>query len=458
MKILKFGGTSVGTPESIRKVIEIVRAAAADESCVVVVSAFTKVTDKLIDVCEASALGGDYQASLQELERRHVEAVSELISFADQSSLVAEVKASCNELADILRGLSLLGELTPRARDLVMSFGERLSATVIAAALKGGGLPATLLDARECIKTDSQYGHAQVLFAETVSLVRRYFHERRSVTVVTGFIASTIDGHTTTLGRGGSDYTASILGAALDASAIEIWTDVDGVMTADPRIVPQARRIRKTTYEETMELSYFGAKVIYYPTIIPAREHHIPLVIKNTFNPDALGTNIGDEPSSDHSPVTAITSVAPIVLLQIKGVGLIGTKGMARRVFGALADATINVILISQASSEYSICIAIAAHEKDHALATLASEFELEIIQKRIDPICAENESAIIAVVGARMRETPGTVGRVFSAVGSRKINVRAIAQGSSELNISFVVSESDKEEAIRAIHDEFFV
>lgn len=458
MKICKFGGTSVGTSESIKKVIEIVRDAETRESCAVVVSAFTKVTDQLIALCETSARGDEYQGSLQELERRHFEAVRELISLTDQSALLARVKVLCNELADILRGLSLLGELTPRAKDLVMSFGERLSATVIVAALNGSGCLAVLLDARECIKTDTDYGHAHVLVGETHRHVQSYFSEKRPLTVVTGFIASTLDGHTTTLGRGGSDYTASILGAALDASCVEIWTDVDGIMSADPRIVPQARYVTQMTYEEAMELSFFGAKVLYYPTVTPAREHHIPLLIKNTFNPDALGTLIADQEQSQPVPVTAITSMSAIALLQVRGTGLVGATGMARRVFEALSNKGVNIILISQGSSQYSICVAIRSCDAQDAVAGIEESFELEIERKKIEPLHIEDGSAIIAVVGVQMRERAGTAGRIFSAVGKRNINIRAIAQGSSELNISFVVAEDDKEEAIRAIHEEFFV
>lgn len=458
MKILKFGGTSVGTPESIKKVIEIVRDAATGESRAVVVSAFTKVTDQLIALCEASARGDEYQGSLQELERRHFEVGRELISPIDQSTTLAQVKALCNELVDILHGLSLLGELTPRARDLVMSFGERLSATIIAAALNGSGCPATLLDARECIKTDADYGHAHVLITETSRHVQNFFSENQPLTVVTGFIASTVDGHTTTLGRGGSDYTASILGAALDASVVEIWTDVDGIMSADPSIVPNARYVTQMTYEEAMELSFFGAKVLYYPTVTPARERHIPLLIKNTFNPDAPGTLIVNQEQSQSVPVTAITSTGEIALLQVRGSGLIGTTGMARRVFEALSAKGVNIILISQGSSQYSICIAIRTRDASASVAGIEESFELEIERKRIERPHVENANAIIAVVGIHMRENPGIAGRIFSAVGRRNINIRAIAQGSSELNISFVVAEDDKEEAIRAIHEEFFV
>lgn len=457
MIVKKFGGTSVGSSENIKKVITIIQRTHADERCIVVVSAFTGVTDQLLSLCRVAVSKESYEQSLSEFENRHLDVVRELISVAEQPRLRAQLNELFSDLSNILRGISLIGECSDATRDAAVSFGERLSATCIAAALNDSGLPAHALDTRLVVRTDAAFGNAHVDFDATYDLIRAYVQQHDGLIVATGFIAATADGRTTTLGRGGSDYTASLLGAALRASAIEIWTDVDGVMTADPRKVPAARVVDQMTYEEAMELSYFGAKVIYYPTIIPARAHHIPLLIKNTFAPDDPGTRLSNEQSSAHVLVSAITSLSPIVLLQVKGIGLIGSRGMASRVFDSLARANVNIILISQASSEYSICIGITAEEKKQACAALNNEFEYEMSKKLIEPIVAENESAIVAVVGAGMRQTPGIAGRVFSAVGKHGISVRAIAQGSSELNISLVVPEKDKDEALRAIHDEFF-
>ncbi|MEK7122333.1 MAG: aspartate kinase [Patescibacteria group bacterium] len=457
MIILKFGGTSVGSPENIKRVIDIVRRAQEKESCVVVVSAFTKVTDQLILLSRAAVRKESYDDSLGLLSLRHLDAVRALIPVQAQPQLLARMKELLNELSDVLRGIVLIGECSPATHDVVVSFGERLSSLCIAHVLTSAGVESEQLDTRSVVRTDATYGNARVDLDATYGLVRAFFSTVHPLIVATGFIGSTYDGRTTTLGRGGSDYTASLFGAALSASRIEIWTDVDGVMTSDPRKVSDARIVSQMTYEEAMELSYFGAKVIYYPTMIPARDYHIPIIIKNTFNPSAPGTVISHTQNEDHPPVTAITSVSPVVLLQVKGVGLIGERGMAGRTFGALARASVNAILISQASSEYSICVAIAAADRERASDALNTEFELEMIQKRVEPVAAENESAIIAVVGECMREMPGTAGRIFSAVGNAGVNVRAIAQGSSELNISLVVPESGKDKAILAIHNEFF-
>ncbi len=457
MKILKFGGTSVGSPESIKKVIEIVRAAHSQEPCVVVVSAFTKVTDQLIVLALAAVQRSDYSVLLSELEARHFEAVRSLVTVQEQPALVARMKELCNELADVLKGVSLVGELTLQTKDLIMSFGERLSATCISAAFSSTGILADFLDTRPIVKTDSHFGSAGIVYDETYENIKAYFNHERPLMIVTGFIGSTSDGHTTTLGRGGSDLTASLFGAALDVSVIEIWTDVDGVLTADPSVVEGARHVTHMTYEEAMELSYFGAKVIYYPTIYPAFKKNIPLVIKNTFKPDAPGTVISQSENVSPLPVTGITSMGSVALVRIQGVGLVGVAGTARRVFQVLGGANINVILISQASSEYSICVAIDSATKEKAREVLNNEFAFEIQKNVVEPVVVENTNAVISVIGVHMRKSAGTAGRIFSAIGREGINIAAIAQGSSELNISFVVDENNRNNALRAVHNEFF-
>lgn len=457
MKVLKFGGTSVGSTESIKKVLEIIRSSSSDERCVIVVSAFTKVTDQLIELAEHAEKKEEYQRMLSDCEVRHLDAVRSLVSIQEQSRVLAQVKQLINELGDVLRGITLVSEVTAKTKDSVMSFGERLSACIIASALESAGVPSLYLDTRTVIKTDDSFGSARVRHNETDSAIQDYTAKNNSVIVATGFIGSTENGETTTLGRGGSDYTASLFGAALNASVIEIWTDVDGVLTADPRTITGVQIVSQMTYEEAMELSYFGAKVIYYPTMRPALGKNIPILIKNTFNPKAAGTRICATENPLNFPVTSITSVSNCALVRIEGIGFVGVAGMAHRVFHALGGASINVILISQASSQYSICIAIDSEVKEKAWQVLHAEFALEIAEKKIEPVIIEHATAIIAVVGAHMRHTPGVAGRIFSAVGSAGINITALVQGSSELNISLAVEDSDKDRAIQAIHDEFF-
>jgi len=457
VKILKFGGTSVGSPENIKKVIEIVRTSCENDTCIVVVSAFTKVTDRLIAIAQTAAQRNEYTQSLTELEARHFEAVRSLVSVQAQPSQIADMRCLCNELEDVLKGIFLTGELTLRTQDLVLSFGERLSAMCVAAGLTSDGLQANMVDARSFVRTDARFGSANVLHDKTYACMQAGDFFAGSVAVVTGFIGSTEDGHTTTLGRGGSDLTASLLGVALAADCVEIWTDVDGILTADPRIVPDAKCVDRITYEEAMELSYFGAKVIYHPTLLPVRDAHVPILIKNTFNPSAPGTLIGDNGCADHLPIVGISSVCNGAVLRIQGVGLVNVAGTARRVFKALGKESINVILISQASSEYSICLLIDAQARERAQAVLNEEFALEIGRQSVDPVIAEDNSAVIAVIGSQMHHTPGTAGRVFDAVGRAGVNIKAIAQGSSEINISFVVTGEDCDHAIRAVHNEFF-
>jgi aspartokinase/homoserine dehydrogenase 1 len=458
MRVLKFGGSSLGSPEAIRAADQVIRRTQAQPGgIVVVVSAFQDVTDQLIAVARRAARGEEYRALVGELEARHLAAGRALLPIQAQSPLLAQVKLHINELADLLQGVTLTGELTPRVQDAVMSLGERLSAQITAAHLTAGGIAAEPLDMRPLVRTDAHFGAAHVNREVTYHLVQEHFATHTALQIATGFIGSTAQGDTTTLGRGGSDYTAALLGAALDADEIEIWTDVDGVLTADPRTVADAFTLDTLTYEEAMELAHFGAKVIYPPTIQPALLRKIPLRIKNTFRPDAAGTLIAERRAPSAYLITGLTSISSVALLLVRGSGMIGAAGTAMRLFGALARHQISVILITQASSEHTICVAVDPAVARDAQARIEEEFALELQAGQLEPVAARADCAIIAAVGEGMRERPGIAGTLFSALGQRRINVVAIAQGSSELNISVVVARRDEAAALRAVHDAFY-
>jgi aspartokinase/aspartate-semialdehyde dehydrogenase len=369
-----------------------------------------------------------------EIRKRHHEATDDLVSNDETEQLVSSIDEIIDELEKVLHGASLVGECTPRTLDAVLSCGERLSARLVAAALRRGGTLAEFCDARHLIATD-----------------------REATQVVTGFIASDDRGETTTLGRGGSDYTAALIGAALSADCVEIWTDVDGVMSADPRLVSDAFSLPALSYDELMELSHFGAKVVYPPTLHPARIHSIPIVIRNTFNPEFEGTRVMEKVHGNGHQVRGISSINDVALLRLEGDGMVGIPGIAQRLFGVLAKRNISIILISQASSEHSICFAVDPGSVDEARQQVDSEFDLERGAGLVDPVVVETGLSVIAVVGEAMCRIPGIAGKVFSVLGNNGVNVRAIAQGSSELNISLVVDRRDQSSAVMAIHDAFF-
>jgi len=460
MKILKFGGSSIASVERIINVIEIVKAALKKETKIAVIfSAYQSVTDNLI---MASHLASDgnvlYLDILKELENKHIAIAKELISVSKQSGAIANIKYQLNQLDDILHGVFLIKELSPKTLDFILSFGERLSAYSISESLNERKISNNYLDARSIIKTDAQFGNAHVLFDITNKNIKKYFAETKKLQIVTGFIASTFENETTTLGRGGSDFTAAILGAALNTKEIEIWTDVDGVLTADPKKVKNAFSINHLTFDEAMELSHFGAKVIYPPTMQPAQAKGIPIRIKNTFNPGAAGTLIRKKNIASDYLIKGISSIDEISLVLVEGSGMVGVAGIAERIFSALAANKINVILITQASSEHSICLAISPRDNKKAKEAIEQEFKLELLENQISEVKVENDFAIIAIVGENMRKTPGISGRVFQALGKNGINIAAIAQGSSELNISVVISKKDEAKALNALHDVFFL
>ncbi len=459
MKVLKFGGSSVANPERIKSVIDILLAYIEKEKIAVVFSAFGGVTDSLIQL-STMVLAGDvgYKVQLEQLEKRHLEAVRELVDIQKQSSVIAQVKFTINELEDILHGIFLVKERTLRSLDYIMSFGERLSAYVIAEAINGRNIKSEFLDSRTIVRTDNNFGYAKIDFKKTNELIQEYFIRHTNLQVITGFIGSSASGETTTIGRSGSDYTAAIFAAALDATSLEIWTDVDGMMTADPRKVKKAFTVKEMTYEEAMELSHFGAKVIFPATMQPAMEKKIPISIKNTFNPTFPGSVISANANGKLLIIKGVSSMGNISLFNVQGSGLQGVVGVSMRLFGTLAKEKINVILISQASSEHSICFAIETSFSTQAKAAIEKEFHYEILNGEMDPIAVENDLTIVAIVGEGMKHNPGTSGRMFNALGRSGINVHAIAQGSSELNISVVIRQADTSKALNVLHEAFFL
>ena len=459
MQILKFGGTSVGSVESIRQVIQIIEQHRRDGNQIAVVfSAMGGVTNQLIEIGRMATSGEtDYMELVRRIEDRHFAVVKALLPVKEQSKVFAHVRGIINELEDLLRGVSLIRELTLRTHDLITSFGERLSTAVITECVRSTGIPAQFLDARQLIKTDAQFGQAEVNYTLTNQLIQDYFAKNTDTQLITGFIGSTEKNETTTLGRGGSDYTASIVGAALNATVIDIWTDVDGMMTADPRKVPNAFNIPTITYAEAMELSHFGAKVIYPPSLQPAFARNIPIRVLNTFNIDHEGTVVSRTADRRQYTITGISSIDDIALINVQGSGMIGVAGVSAKLFGILATHKISVVLISQASSEHSICFAIDPRGAENVKTILDAEFAPEIDHGHIDKIAIERDLSVIATVGEGMRKSSGIAGKLFSVLGKNGVNIVAVAQGSSEINISVVINKNNLSKALNALHNTFF-
>ena len=458
--VMKFGGTSVGDGERIAHVANLIADAVQQEDQVVaVVSAMSGVTDALIRAARTAAEGDDttFRRVKTDLLVRHLIAVDQAVK--NGASLRDEITAELENLEQLCHSIYVLGECTPRALDMVSSLGERFTARILAATLSHQGIQAEAVDATEIIVTDDNFGAANPLMEPTCQRTRERLMpllEAGVTPVVTGFIGATETGITTTLGRGGSDYTAALVGRCLDADAVWIWTDVDGVMTADPRIVPDARTLPEISYSEAAELSYFGAKVLHPKTIRPAIERGIPLRIKNTFNPDGPDTLITQEATKDRRPVKAVTAIRGLSMVTVAGRGMLGVPGVAAKVFSAVAQEGISVLMISQSSSEQSICFVVEERSSAQAVAALERAFERELARQDIDRIWANDHMVIIAVVGATVRTTPGIAAKVFGALGRNGVNVISIAQGSSEHNLSLVVADEDADAAVRHIHAEF--
>ncbi len=459
MQVLKFGGSSVANAENINKVVNIVKGKIETDTTIVVVSAFGGITDLLLQCSHLAASGDEnYKEKLVVAEHRHLHAVKELLPITEQSGLLSKIKTYCNEIEDICNGIFLLRELSERTKDRIVSYGEILSSTIIGAKMKSKLGECEWKDSREIIITDSNFGNAVVDFLITDKKIMGYFSSSTSrLFILPGFISADTKGTNTTLGRGGSDYTAAILAAALKADALEIWTDVSGMMTADPRLVSNVKMIPQISYQEAMELSHFGAKVIYPPTIQPVLSKGIPTWIKNTFAPDDYGTLIQKDGSQNDTSIRGISSINKIALLSLEGSGMVGIPGFSKRLFEVLASNKINVILITQSSSEHSICVGIDEANADFARKLIDEAFAYEIATKKVDPLIVEKDLAIIAVVGDNMRSHPGISGKMFGNLGRNGVNVRAISQGSSERNISAVISLHDVKKAINVLHEEFF-
>lgn len=458
MKVLKFGGTSIKTAERIQNVGEIIRSKSAADEVFVVVSAFGGITDLLNETAEAAVRNSRaYKRSLQVIKETHYTIVDTLFQGAVHAETMRVVNKHFARLSEILHGISLVKDLAPKTINQILSYGERLSASIISAYLSSIGLPAEYLDSRDVVRTDSMYSAANVNFRKTNTRLKNRYAKRKGLIVMTGFIAKNDAGETTVLGRSGSDFSAAIAGAALDAAEVEIWTDVNGVMTANPRMVTNASTIPAMSYSDALEMSHFGAKVIYPPTVQPLMKKNIPIRIKNTFEPDNPGTQIGNRPPDPVHKITGISSIEEISLIRMSGSGMIGKTGFNGRIFQSVARRNVGVMLISLASSEQSICFAVSPESAGDAKLALEEEFAWEIRHENVSKILIEDGLSIVAVVGGNMRHTPGISGKVFSALGESKINVIAIAQGSSERNISIVISAADEVEAIRILHSTFF-
>lgn len=459
MKVMKFGGSSVGSAENINKTVEVIKNAAESGGSVVVLSAMQGTTDALIEIGrEAESGSNDFRTKVKELKQNHLDTILALIPEDDQLPMLEFLEERFDELENICEGVYLLRELSPRTLDRIMSFGELVSSRIVSTKLSSLGIENVWKDSRDLICTNSSFGAAEVDFTKTDKLISDYFRALpNKLCIMPGFIAADAAGATTTLGRGGSDYTAAILAAALDAQVLEIWTDVSGMMTADPRIVRNIREIPHITYREAMELCHFGAKVIYPPTIQPVMAAGIPIFIKNTFEPDDFGTLIELKTSSSEEIIRGISSIDGISMANLEGSGMVGIPGFSKRLFDALSRARINVILITQSSSEHSICVAI--DDKFGALAkeVVDSEFEYEIKAGKIEPLVVENGFSILALVGDEMRNHAGISGKMFSSLGQNGVNIHAIAQGSSERNISAVIGTRDVKKAVNTLHEEFF-
>lgn len=454
MKVLKFGGYAIDSAENILKVRDII--AAQKEPVVIVVSAFHGITDKLLDLSNAAAARDmNFFRLHTEIENKHTDIINTLFEEPLRDQVLSKISTWLKDLVSIINGVYQLNDLTPKIQDKILSFGEIMSSYIISRVIEN----AEVLDAKLLIKTDDHYGNAHVNFPLTNRLIRAQFNNYKKTGIVPGFIASSEHSHITTLGRGGSDYTAAIIAAALEVNQLEIWSNVDGFMTADPKKVKKALAIEQLSYAEAMELSHFGAEVIYTPTIHPVYSKNIEVVIKNINNPQGQGTLISREPGKPGaSPIKGISSIDDIDLITLQGAGMVGVKGISSRLFGVLARTDVNIILITQASSEYSITFALIPQDSERALKCIQQEFEVEIKTRNELHVLVEKELSVIAIVGEQMKNKPGISANLFTSLGRNGISVIATAQGSSELNISVVIKKDNLRKALNVIHEGFFL
>tara|TARA_B100001057_G_scaffold141291_1_gene141055 strand:+ start:6805 stop:9252 length:2448 start_codon:yes stop_codon:yes gene_type:complete len=458
MKVLKFGGTSVANSKSLNKVLEIIKN--QNDSIVVVVSALAGITDLLVEMLSlAESRKDNFKSNLSKIEKIHLEPIKKCIPIQNQSAIISYLKKHLNELESRLDAIFLLEEVTKKNNASVASYGEILSSNIIHEIFKHNKIDSELKDARELIQTSTHNGIEVVNEKITDQQIKNYFNNNKSrVVIVPGFIACNKSGVTTTLGRGGSDYSAAIIANSVEADMFEIWTDVSGIYTAHPKIVTQAKPIKKLSYYEAMELSHFGAKVIYPPTLQPIIEKNIPIVVKNTFAPHDLGTLIDSSKISENpETVKGISHIDNVALINLEGSGMIGITGFSKRLFEALSDVHINVIMITQASSEHSICIGVKEEDSAIAKKAIDNKFDFEISLNKVAPAKIEKNMVNIAIVGEKMKDHQGISGKLFSTLGANNINIRAIAQGASERNISIIIDKKNVVKAINTLHESFF-
>ncbi|GAB1855563.1 bifunctional aspartate kinase/homoserine dehydrogenase I [Flavobacteriaceae bacterium MHTCC 0001] len=458
MKVLKFGGTSVGSSKNINKVIDILSTYAEQSKVVCVVSAVGGITDKLLLAGrQAQAKDTTFKATFEAIKNIHFEIIKEL-NPNKGSLILAYVDDKLGALYSLLEGIFLINEISPKTSDKLVSFGELLSSYIIAETMTNRGISVNRKNSQDIIITNSNFTKAEIDYDVTNAKIKDYFDSsEETITVLPGFIANSNFGEQTTLGRGGSDFTAAIVAAALKVEQLEIWTDVSGMFTTNPKLVKQARPIQRISYQEAMELSHFGAKVLYPPTVQPVLDLDIPIHIKNTMEPEATGTIISKDINNSTSPVKGISNISNIALLTLQGSGMVGIPGFSKRLFETLSNEKINVILITQASSEHSICLGIEEKDVEIAKTAIDITFENEIALHKIEPLIVETGLSIVALVGDSMKNHQGISGKMFSTLGKNNINIRAIAQGASERNISIVIEESDVKKALNTLHEAFF-
>ncbi|WP_178988367.1 bifunctional aspartate kinase/homoserine dehydrogenase I [Winogradskyella schleiferi] len=467
MKVLKFGGTSVGSAENINKVISILDQQSKNSKIAVVVSAVGGITDKLLEAANLACQKDlEYKQVYNAIWSRHNKVVEGLFENSENDQSLQKyheklhdlVSEKLNDLRSLLDGIYLINELSPKTKDKLLSFGEALSSIIIYHTLKSRNLDASLKNSQELIVTDLNYNNAAVNFDLTNTNIQSFFQsDAHAIVLLPGFVSKSASGEITTLGRGGSDYTAAIVAAALDAKELQIWTDVSGMFTTNPKLVKQAAPIVQLSYQEAVELSHFGAKVLYPPTVMPVLKKKIPIVIKNTMDPEAVGTTISQEVTSNGSPVKGLSNIDNIALLTLQGNGMVGVPGFSKRLFETLAQEKINIILITQSSSEHSICFGISDNDAARAKEVIDIVFEYEIALQKIDPLVVETDLSIIAVIGDKMKSHQGISGKMFSTLGKNNVNIRAIAQGASERNISAVIHKNDVKKALNSLHEQFF-
>jgi aspartate kinase len=462
LQVMKFGGTSVGDANCIARAAAIVKSTAAQRPVVAVVSAMSGVTNRLVAASQKAEQGEqDFISQLiLDLDTQHITTLAALTkNAASQTETAAAIREVLAELDRLLRGTAMLRELTPRALDAISGIGERLSAPLVSAAVNELGVKATAISATELIVSDPHHGRAEPLMGQTrhrATAKLKPLLDQKIVPIVTGFIAATPEGVQTTLGRGGSDYSATILGAALDAAETVIWTDVDGVKTADPRLVPEAQTIPEISYNEAAELAYFGAKVLHPNTLRPVTAAGVPVWIRNSFKPENPGTKITAKGDSSGGGVKALTAIKDVTMITVGGPGIVGLTDVLARSFAATSATRTNVFLVSQSSSQNDICFVIASADEKRALAALREAFAPEIAEQTVEHVNTNPDVAIVAAVGENMKGIPGVAGRIFTAIGRENVNIMAIAQGSSEYNISLVVEKSAMQRALTTLHHEF--